>query len=84
MADHNDHLRCPLCQGHGELRRSELDEWLSDPALRDAVERRIRDLSARTGQPAFVSASQNGERDFEKEVHRWNPESPIFRRSPKE
>jgi hypothetical protein len=82
MADKDDVLRCPLCQGHGELRRSELDEFLTDPELRGVIERYL----AKVGETAATSAKQkaNGGRDFDKEVHGWNPELPIFRRSPKE
>lgn len=92
MAENNDVLRCPLCQGHGELRRAELEGWLSEPDFRGIIERikaQLYDLTARTGEPVFVRHPGNGKRDlqkedFQKEVHRWNPELQIFRRSPKE
>lgn len=92
MADNDDVLRCPLCQGHGELRRTELDEWLADPELRGVIQRylakfypaKARELSGPAQEPACVGANANGQQDFEKEVHRWNKELPIFRRSPKE
>lgn len=82
MADKDDVLRCPLCQGHGELRRSELDELLADPELRGVIERyRAKQVGATA---TSVNQKANGRRDFEKEVHGWNPELPMFRRSPKE
>ena len=87
MADNDDVMSCPLCQGHGELRRAELDEWLSDPDLRDVIERykeQVRDRRARTGEPVLAAEKKNRHRDFQKEVHRWNTELPIFSRSPKE
>jgi hypothetical protein len=33
---------------------------------------------------AEVGVNGSGERDFQKEAHSWNPQLPIWRRSPKE
>ena len=84
MADNKDVMACPLCQGHGELRRPELDELLAhDPEFRRVIER-YQAKARGLGATASVTQNANGRRNFEQEVHRWNPEVPIFRRSPKE
>jgi hypothetical protein len=87
MADNDDVMRCPLCHGHGELRRNQLEEWLSDPDLRGVIDRyraQLRGPDAGAGKPVPVTEKKNGDRNFKKEVHRWNTQLPIFSRSPKE
>ena len=37
MTEYRDHLQCPLCQGRGEVRRSELIEFSSDPELKAKI-----------------------------------------------
>jgi len=73
-------VRCPLCEGHGELLRSELAEKLTTAALRQRLDARIAEIL----QDAELVTSHAAKRDFEKEVHSWNPQLPIWRRSPKE
>jgi len=73
---------CPLCQGNGQVRRSRLSHALSDRVLREKLEAYVAELLGEASGPAEVGA--NGSRDFQKEVHSWNPELPIWRRSPKE
>ena len=83
MPDNDDVVKCPLCQGHGEVRRLELAERLKSRDWKTAVERCLAD----SAQPSKVSPSPaNGHQgpDFQKEVHQWNRALPIFRRSPKE
>jgi len=80
----NDYLlKCPLCQGHAELRRSELIDLLTERNLRDRIEKYVTELTP-SGEMAAVSADAPQTRDFQKEVHSWNPQLPIWRRSPKE
>jgi hypothetical protein len=38
MTDHRDHLKCPLCEGQGEVRRSQLVEFFSDPELKSKID----------------------------------------------
>ncbi len=85
---HEDVLRCPLCQGQGDLRLSEVIERLGDNNLRQEIERYLAE-SAKSAprEPATVGAAAGngtGARDFERDVHQWNPQTPIWRRSPKE
>jgi hypothetical protein len=83
MPDNDDVVKCPLCQGHGEARRLELAERLKSRDWKAVVDHYL----ANSSQPTKLTPSHaNGHEgvDFQKEVHQWNRESPIFRRSPKE
>jgi hypothetical protein len=82
MTDHRDRLKCPLCEGHGEVRRSQLIEFFSDPELKNKVERYMS--SAMLPEPELVGATASPKRDFQKDVHTWNPQVPMWTRSPKE
>lgn len=83
------YLCCPMCQGKGQLHRSELIEQLSGPerdrkirALLDKLSQEAED----TGQAPVGAASRNGDSAgaFEQEVHSWPPKRILWRRSPKE
>ena len=55
-----------------------------NPALREQIERYIAELlKSPVEDLASVGATQAG-RDFQKDVHSWNPCVPMWRRSPKE
>ena len=75
-------LKCPLCQGHAEVKRSELIALLSDRTLPEKAEKYLAELLHAQNELAGVSV--HGPRDFQKDVHTWNPQMPIWRRSPKE
>lgn len=79
----NDLLQCPLCQGHAQVSRTELIGLLTDHNLREKIEKYLAEL-LQTEEPAGVGAKRLESRDFEKDVHTWNPQMPIWRRSPKE
>ena len=79
----NDILTCPLCQGHSQVSRSELIGLLTDLNLRDKIEKYLGEL-AQAEEPAGAGAARGPVLDFQKEVHSWNPQLPIWRRSPKE
>ena len=86
MTDNDDVFRCPLCQGEGELRGTELIECLSDQNLKAAIERyvaKVRRL-VKDQKDSPAGANGHGARSFENKAHDWNPEVPIWRRSPKE
>ena len=79
-----DQLRkCPLCQGAGQLRPSEIAaRLLADADLRREVESCLVNSSQ---VPAGAAIAKGPiDRNFDKEVHHWNPQMPIWRRSPKE
>ena len=77
MANHAV-VKCPLCEGHGHLPRAEMLDRLADPNLSENLTRYSDHLAEEAS--ATVGASS----DFQKEVHTWNPQMPIWRRSPKE
>ncbi len=73
-------VRCPLCEGQGELLRSEIAERFSNAELRKRLDARIAEI-LEDNAAAFAAPKA---RDFQKEVHTWNPTLPMWRRSPKE
>jgi hypothetical protein len=79
-----DMLNCPLCQGHARVSRSELIGMLTDRNLREKIEKYLAELTSAQEKLAEVGVNGSGARDFQKEVHSWNPQLPIWRRSPKE
>jgi hypothetical protein len=85
MAENNDLLKCPLCEGHGELRRSKLIECLNDQELKGKIAAYLDEIMRPGDQTDLASVSApNGARDFQKDVHNWNPQLPMWRRSAKE
>ena len=78
---HDETLKCPLCHGHGEVTRSTLITLLTDRSLPEQAEKYLAELLNAQNELAGVHAPG---RDFQKEVHSWNPQLPIWRRSPKE
>ena len=85
MAENHDLLKCPLCAGQGELRRSDLIERLSNHDLRNGLDAFLSAI-IQPEQEAELAAVANtpSKRNFQKDVHSWNPEVPMWRRSPKE
>jgi hypothetical protein len=81
MTDHCDRLKCPLCEGHGEVRRSQLIEFFSDPDLNSKVKSYLSTVMP--PEPEMVTAA-SPKRDFQKDMHSWNPKVPMWTRSPKE
>jgi len=80
MVDPDTKVKCPLCQGQGELTGTELASKLTTPELRKRLDARIAEI-LESAEPAGVGPRV---RNFEKEVHEWNPQLPMWRRSPKE
>jgi len=79
MSETGAKVKCPLCEGQGELLRSELAERFSNQELRKRLDARIAEILEDS-----LAAVGPKVRDFQKEVHSWNPTLPIWRRSPKE
>jgi len=83
----NDFIKCPFCEGHGQLHRAEILNRVSRTDFRKKIESWLAEISRSSDeQKAATTVTANGSKaqDFEKEVHNWNPERPIWRRSPKE
>ena len=79
-------LQGPLCHGHAQVSLSELRDFARSGAFQQTVEKLLA-ASASTSkilQPVSPTLNESGPRDFQKEVHSWNPQLPIWRRSPKE
>jgi hypothetical protein len=81
----DDLVKCPLCGGFTHVDKPELVEALRDPKVRKQVEDYVAQLLAPAGVgPAAVGVGTTEVRDFNKDVHGWNPHVPVWRRSPKE
>ena len=80
MAEINK-VRCPLCEGQGELSRLEI-ALFTPPELRKRLDARIAEILE--GEGVLAGVPNAPARNFEKEVHTWNPQLPMWRRSPKE
>lgn len=80
MVEQRSRVKCPLCDGRGELTRMELAERFASPELRKRLDVRMTEILENV-ELAGVGARV---RNFEREVHEWNPQLPIWRRSPKE
>lgn len=76
----NDLVKCPLCGGLAQLRRTELLAALNDKGLLDRLQRSLDTLAPAAQQLAGAAKP----RDFQKDVHTWNPTLPMWTRSPKE
>ena len=79
MVEQTEKVKCPLCEGQGEVLRSEMVERLTNPELRKRLDARIAEILE--SETAGVGPKI---RNFEKEVHTWNPALPMWQRSPKE
>lgn len=84
MADQDDVVKCPFCQGHGELRRTEIIDRLSGADLPKLLEIYLAEMNKPAGNDGEAVGNGAKRRDFFQEVHSWNPKLPIWRRSSKE
>ncbi len=73
-------VKCPLCEGRGELLRTEIVDRFNNPDLRKRLDARIAEILEGSELAGVAPRPLN----FEKAVHQWNPTLPIWRRSPKE
>ncbi len=80
----DDLVKCPLCAGFTHINKPELLAALRDPKIRQQVENYITNLLQSRSAELAIAAPQSQSGDFQKEVHHWNPNVPVWRRSPKE
>lgn len=82
----DDLVKCPLCGGFTHVGKPELVSALKDPKIRQQVESFVAELlRSGSGELAEVAAAGKPQsQDFNKDVHKWNPNMPVWRRSPKE
>lgn len=77
-------VKCPLCGGFTQIEDADLLSALQEPRIREQIEKYIALLlKSPLEELSSVGATQAG-RDFQKDVHSWNPCVPMWRRSPKE
>jgi len=80
----DDVVKCPLCGGFTHIENPALLRALHNPQLREQIEKYTTELlKSPVEELSTVSATQSG-RDFQKDVHSWNPCVPMWKRSPKE
>ena len=82
MSELASKVKCPLCEGAGELSPLIMVEKFSTPELRKRMEERIAEIAE-----DFVAAKPEAKGkvlNFQREVHNWNTTLPIWRRSAKE
>ncbi len=81
----DDLVKCPLCDGFTHIAKPELLAALRDPKVRQQVESYVANLlQFPSGELAVVAAGQSHGPDFNQAVQSWNPNLPVWRRSPKE
>jgi hypothetical protein len=82
MAENEMKVKCPFCEGQAELTPSEIAKRFTTPELRKRLDARIAEIL----EDHHLAGVATGPRvrDFEKEVHTWNPTLPMWQRSPKE
>ena len=75
-------VKCPLCEGRGELEKQALFDRLQEKDFG----RKVRSFLTNVVEAERTSeVSQNGsEADFKHEVNTWNLTHFLWRRSPKE
>lgn len=78
-----DLLKCPLIEGLDGMHRAELLGLMKDSNVREKVEQCLTERTEAAAQKPSANAAKPSV-DFQKEVHCWNPEQPIWRRSAKE
>lgn len=85
----DDLVKCPFCGGFTHV-APDLVAALRDPNVRRQIEAYAAQLlHNESPELAPVDAGTRGAantegRDFNKDVHTWNPYVPVWRRSPKE
>jgi hypothetical protein len=82
MAEQETRVKCPLCDGRGELLPSAVAETFATRELRKRLDARIAEIAESSGCAPVGTGGKTF--NFHKEVHNWNPTLPIWRRSPKE
>jgi len=80
-----DLLKCPLLQGLDAMHRAELLGLInaSDSSLKEKLEQCLAQHAAAEPEGEKVAAGWKSA-DFQKDVHTWDPKTPLWRRSSKE
>ncbi|MBZ5570029.1 MAG: hypothetical protein LAN64_19565 [Acidobacteriia bacterium] len=80
-----DHLlKCPLCEGRGELPKQDLLERLNERDLGHKLASYVENFIVADEKAAEPGAADASQRDFKDHVNVWNCTHFLWRRSPKE
>ncbi len=77
-------LKCPLCEGRGELPEKELSERLAEKDLGPKLASYVGNFVAADEKESEVAAAHTEKPDFQRHVDVWNCTHFLWRRSPKE
>jgi len=80
----DDVVKCPLCGGFTHVESAELRQALQNPQVREQIEGYLAQLLKSPVEDLAAVGATGATRDFQKDVHSWNPCVPMWRRSPKE
>jgi len=80
----DDVVKCPLCGGFSHIEEPELLAALKNARVREQVKTYIRELLQSPVDDVHPARATEARRDFQRDVHNWNPSVPMWQRSPKE
>jgi hypothetical protein len=86
MASNHVLSNCLRSSGPGEVQRLEVAEGHTDGQLASQLRAFGTEVTFSAGEPVEPATVAAGctPRDFQREVHSWNPQLAMWRRSPKE
>ena len=82
IMENDEFVKCPLCEGLAKMRRSDLLALLSEKNLREKLSKNTAEFTLLARGDQQMHRPKPGE--FANEVHHWNPNLPLWNRSPKE
>lgn len=78
-------VKCPVCGVFTRIGKRELATALNDPKIRQQIEDYVAErLPTPPAELVGVATSPSETRNFQTDVHNWNPTVPMWQRSPKE
>ena len=77
-------LKCPLCEGRGELPQKDMLERLSEKDLGRKLASYVSNFVLADEKEAVSETTETAEPDFQRHVDTWNLTHFLWRRSPKE
>jgi len=80
----DDLVKCPVCGVFTRIDKPELLTALANPEIRQQIENYVAQLVASAPAELASVATTSETRNFQTDVHNWNPTVPMWQRSPKE
>jgi hypothetical protein len=77
-------LKCPLCEGRGELPEKDLVDRLDEKDLGHKLASYVENFIVADEKAAEGDAARSAQPDFKQHVDVWNCTHFLWRRSPKE